>query len=269
MSSPEISGGCQLNRPLIRIVVPFACNESEKGPEYETAMRDSLLQQFGRGEIFDIDLVFVLQEKDGKIHQLQDWSAFDVKTLIFKADGYDYPTTFHQAGDGFRQCLDSDYCLYMTANDVLAPMFLASALQRARELSAKVVYGDTLFMDSDMNPHRCSKPPVEFRPFQWYEKRVKKIPNLIPDICLIDCSILEKVPFDPKYKRAAFMIWWYRIWEEFGHLAFAYVNAIGCLYRPHEEHASNIETWVSEGYEIASRWLQGRPWRKYTGSAEA
>lgn len=253
-----------MSLPLVKIVIPIAWDEAKKGTQLEVELRDSLLGQFGRGETFDISPVFVLQEKDGKIHALQDWSKLDTKTVIFNADDFDYPTTFHQAEEGFKHCLDSEYCMYMTANDVLAPMFIASAIRRMDELNAKVVYGDTLYVDPDMNPRQCEKPSKEFLPFEWFRDGKGKT-NQIPDVCLLDCSILELVPFEAKYKRASFLIWWYRIWEEFGHLAFAYVNTIGCLYRPHENHLAGQEDWVSEGKVIANRWLEVRPWRKWTG----
>lgn len=256
-----------MNLPLVKIVVPFAWNESEKGSEFETELRESLLGQLGYGESFDIRFVFVLQEKDGKIHKLQDWGPFESETVIFKADGYDHPTTFHQAGDGFGQCLDAEYCMYIPSNDILAPMFIASAIQRMKELSAKVVYGDTLFMTPEMKPRQCDKPEKEFLPLKWFETRSRRISNPIPDVCLIDCSILEVVPFESKYRRAAFAVWWYRIWEKYGHLAFAYVNTIGCMFRPHHGHLSDDSEWVQEGYEIMNVWLEGRPWHKWTGYA--
>ncbi len=266
-NTPRINGGCRLFRPLVRIVIPFACNESDcSGPEYENALYESLVAQFGRGEAFDIGIVFVLQEKDGKIHKLLGWEGLETKTLILNADKYDYPTTFHQVGMGFEHCLDAEYCMYMTSNDILAPLFIASAIKRMGELSAKVVYGDTLRMDPDMMPHQCDKPCKEFLPFEWFRNGEGKA-NQLPDICLIDPSLLELVPFDPKYKRGSFMIWWFKIWEEYGHTAFAYVNTIGCMYRPHKDHLSDRSDWVAGGLAITRSWMDSRPWMKYTGFA--
>jgi len=267
LSMRRTIGGCRLSRPLVRIVIPFGVDEAQKsGPVYEEDLRHSLVNQMARGDVFDIEIVFVLQERGEKIHELQDWSVLDHKIVIFNADKFAYPTTFHQVELGFQHCLDADYCMYMTANDVLAPMFIASAIKRMGELDAKVVYGDTLYVTPEMQPRQCEKPAKEFLPFEWFKDREGKT-NQIPDICLLDPSILEMVPFDAKHKRAAFIIWWYRIWEELGHTAFAYVNTIGCLYRPHENHLASNPMWVDEGAKIANRWIDARPWRKYTGFA--
>lgn len=256
-----------MHRPLVRIVIPVGADEESRSDKsYELDLRDSLLGQFALGEVFDISVVFVLQEKNGKVHQLQDWSKLETKTVIFNADNFDYPTTFHQFQQGLKHCLDAEYCMYMTINDTLAPLFIASAIKRMTELDTKVVYGDTLYVDPDMNPRQCEKPAKEFLPFEWFRDRGRKT-NQIPDICLIDVSLLELVPFDAKYKRASFILWWYRTWEEFGHNAFAYVNTIGCLYRPHNNHLASVESWVDEGRIIANKWLESRPWRKWTGFA--
>jgi len=257
-----------LSKPLVKIVIPFAWDEAkQRDTKYEIDLRDSLLAQHGRGESFDIFLVFVLQERGGEVHTLQDWSPLENKVLIFNADDYDYPTTFHQAELGFKQCLDADYCMYMTANDTLAPLFIISAIKRMRELDAKVVYADTLYVDRDMVPFQCNKPVTKFDPFKWFEDGVGKT-NSIPDICLLDPSVLERVPFEAKWKRGAFTIWWYRIWEEFGHPAFAYVNTIGCLYRVHDNHLSHDMTWCKDGVRIADAWVNSRPWMKWTGFAK-
>lgn len=255
-----------MSRPLVKIVIPFAWNESENGTRYETGLRDSILNQTGRGDVFDVFVVFVLQEKAGEVHTLQDWSPIENKVVIYNADEFDYPSTFHQVEEGFKHCLDAEYCMYMTANDTLAPQFLASAMQRMRELSAKVVYADVLVTDTDLRPTCCDKPEVEFLPFKWFASGKPK-GNPIPDVCLIDCSILELVPFESKWKRASFYIWWFRIWEEFGHLAFGYANTIGCLYRTHPNQLSDNRQWKDEGGLIATRWLRGRPWVKWTGYA--
>lgn len=266
MSTHKIIGGCRLSRPLVRIVIPFASNEADNGTQCELDLRDSILRQSGRGEVFDIEMVFVLQEKAGKVHTLQDWSPLENKVVIYNADEFDYPSTFHQAEEGFKHCLDSEFCMYMTANDTLAPFFIDSAMRRMGELSAKVVYADTLIVDASLHPIQCEKPDFEFLPFEWF-KGGKPRGNPVPDVCLIDCSILELVPFESKWKRASFMIWWFRIWEEFGHLAFGYVNTIGCLYRHHENQASKNDKWRDEGGLIGTRWLKGRPWVKWTGYA--
>lgn len=255
-----------MSRPLVKIVVPFAWNESENGLHCETDLRDSIVRQDGLGSTFDVSMIFVLQEKAGVIHKLQDWSPLETKAVVYNADEFDYPSTFHQAEEGFKHCLDSEYCMYIPANDALAPKFIAGAMQRMAELSAKVVYGDTLYVDEALHPFQCEKPDPEFLPFKWFEKGMPK-GNPVPDVCLIDCSILELVPFQSKWKRASFYVWWYSIWEEFGHLAFGYVNTIGCLYRKHPNQLSDNRVWKDEGGIIATRWLRQRPWVKWTGYA--
>lgn len=251
-----------MSRPLVKVVVPIAAGENDR---FQRDMMKSLWDQFGRGELFDLAMVRVYQEKGGQISAPIDSDGIPCQDLVFNADGFNHPTPFHQAELGFKHCLDAQFAIYMTANDLMGKYFIASAMERAREIQAKVVYGDVLHCDPDMNPMHMYRSEVEFVPITWY-KDGKGQKNVTPDVSLVDTSILKEIPFDAQYLRGSFMVWWYKIWEEYGPRAFSYVNNVAVLYRKHPGMTSNNQDWVKHGLMLAGGWIQMRPWFKYTGS---
>lgn len=178
-------------------------------------------------------------------------------------------TVMDQISTGYRLCerLDIDFICLLSVDDFFLTNALSYLVSCFDDEDVMVSYGDFVMLEND-GRHEKISVPERFDVDRILDSGV--IQNFIPDMAMVRKSLLGEVLFDPSLRNASYHIWWLRVWEKFGDLAFEHCGKVFYAYRRHDSQLSNgVDTerqqWRKEGVFIRLDWINN--WGPFKGKS--
>jgi hypothetical protein len=162
----------------------------------------------------------------------------------------------------FRNLPEVEHMVVAASGDLLNPDFIKTLrFALTADDKARVSIPDLAYCDADMgNPEA-----VRMDPKHTLWKMVQN--NMVPDCSMFTRDTYWKLPFEAKYGRSSFWIWWIKMFRRWGGDAFVNVGKPLYHYRFHDKTASSFdEEWVKQGYEQFSAWARAEGLIPPTGS---
>ena len=233
--------------PKVAIVVPVIETENR---EYWRQFAKSVEEQtFGAENIL---LVYVIRFRASCATPINPKGS-TVRVLPLNLPQDHSPTPMEQAGLGFQYVYDTwpnvQYMVAAPANDVLDPGFVKD-LRFALTADAKVQVSIPDFW-------YCKEDMAKVKIHRFNDKLVLNhmlLGNFIPDMSMVRRETYAAVPFDSRHGRAAFWIWWIRIFRHFGPFAFSFTRQPLFYYRQHKGQTSGNKEFVLDGTKRFTEW---------------
>lgn len=242
----------------ICVIMPVHNSKSE----WQRGALDSIANQKGIGEEFSVEVVRVYRH-DNDI-PLVDCSL-PCEDLEFDATGFEFPTSVEQVIRGIDYAREGDFDLItsVSSNDILCSSYYHSSVNAISLNDVFVSYGNRQDCDENMKIKKVVFSVQRFNP-AFMLANSNSLVNSIPDIAVFKSELLSVVRPDCKHGRAALMIWWIRVWEELGELAFVNINKIAHRMRGHVDRdcVKDRTSFVENGKCIAFNWAKDRFWFK-------